>query len=275
MRSEIRNLVFALVAAIAFVNTLIFFTVPRDDSADNMTSLFVRNWAINVSAGIAAAFSIMIVARQKIDGLHGRTYAMLSVGLVLWLSAELLWTYYELYLQIERPFPSFADVLWLPGYGFFAYHLFATYKYFRKVFDRRVIVAASMLSSAVLAYLIYMIAAVADTGTPDGTILLLVSLAYPILDTVLIIPCIIILTGFISGKLTFPTWMLISLALLTTSAADVGFTYKTFTDTSLDWLCDILYNTSYLLMAGALYWYHRQFILDSRKIVKTWQKENR
>jgi hypothetical protein len=278
MRSETRNLVLALIAAIAFVNVLIISTVSKaDESAQDTSSYIVSNWTINASAGAAAAFSLIIVARQKIDGLHGKTYAMLSIGLMLWLSAELLWTYYELYLQIERPFPSFADVLWLVGYGFLAYHLFATYKFFRQIFDRRAIIAVSVLSSAVLAYLIYMMVAVAgdDVNSPDGRTLLLVSLAYPVMDMVLIVPCVIILTGFISGKLTFPTWMLISLSLLTTSVADVGFTFGTFADMSLDWLWDLLYNASYLLMAGALYWYNKYFIMDSKKVVRTWQNGNR
>ena len=42
------------------------------------------------------------------------------------------WTYFEIGLKIDTPFPSVADIFWLTGYGFFAYHLYTIYKFVGK-----------------------------------------------------------------------------------------------------------------------------------------------
>jgi hypothetical protein len=53
-----------------------------------------------------------------------KTFISLAAGLILWFTAEIIWTYYQLWLGIKNPFPSIADTFWLIGYGFFIYSLY-------------------------------------------------------------------------------------------------------------------------------------------------------
>jgi hypothetical protein len=91
----------------------------------------------------------------KAQELHGKAYASLAIGLGLWLVAELIWTYFELGLQIDTPFPSFADVFWLVAYGFLAYPLYRIYKFMSKetVRSTAVIIVSFALAIA-LGYLV-------------------------------------------------------------------------------------------------------------------------
>ena len=41
---------------------------------------------------MALALAVITVNRQKLDGLYGKTYASLAIGLGLWFIAEIIWT---------------------------------------------------------------------------------------------------------------------------------------------------------------------------------------
>jgi len=97
-----------------------------------------------------------LVRKLKFHGLHGKTHAALAVGLVLWLSADIVWAIYQLVLDIVPPMPSAADYLWLCAYGFLGYYLFSTYKEFQKKFNfgRKVLVASVIGKAIFLRYII-------------------------------------------------------------------------------------------------------------------------
>lgn len=102
--TRVRNrLIMMLVVSMAVANSFIIF--PSSEVRP-----FFTNWTINVVAGVAVGISLMIVWRQKFDGLNGRTYVAFSSGLALWFVAEILWTYYKLFAGVEDLFPSLADV---------------------------------------------------------------------------------------------------------------------------------------------------------------------
>ena len=78
------------------------------------------------------------------------------MGLVLWLSADIVWAIYQLVIDIVPPMPSAADYLWLCAYGFLGYYLFSTYKEFQKKFNfgRKVLVASVIGKAIFLRYII-------------------------------------------------------------------------------------------------------------------------
>jgi hypothetical protein len=57
--------------------------------------VFYNNVAVNVTAAIAVAFAAVTIYRQKLDGLYGKTYLSLTIGLGLCLAAEITWTYFD------------------------------------------------------------------------------------------------------------------------------------------------------------------------------------
>ena len=103
--------------------------------AETNSKEFYSNWIIIINASIASSLAIFLVYKLKFHGLHGKTHAALAVGLLLWLSADIIWAIYQLVLEIVPPMPSAADYLWLFGYSFLGYNLFMTYKEFQKKFN--------------------------------------------------------------------------------------------------------------------------------------------
>src|SRR2546427_13263596 len=83
--------------------------------------LLYDNVVIDVAALLAVGAAIAVLFMQKIKSIidNNRAFVFIAVGIILWATAELTWTYYQLGLRIENPFPSIADGFWVIGYIFF------------------------------------------------------------------------------------------------------------------------------------------------------------
>jgi hypothetical protein len=108
---------------------------------------------------------------------------------------------------------------------------------------------------------------------------LLISVAYPILDGVLLVPAVLVLWTIRSGQLSYTHWMLLSLSMLLFAVADSGFGYVAVLDIDIvqkeGWVWDIFYNAGYLSIAAALLWFNRFSIFNEKVEQKKWQKKNR
>ena len=273
-----RNIILLLISSATAVNLPLILTQGED-------RVFYNNVTVNVTAAIAVAFAAVTIYRQKLDGLYGRTYLSLTIGLGLWFAAEITWTYFEIGLKIDTPFPSVADAFWLTGYGFFAYHLYTLYKFVGKNTVRQTTVLIVSITIAIaLGYLVDLMIGVSEISQnqeqkADDILLMLVSISYPILDGVLLVPAILILWSIRNGKLVVTHWMLIALSMIFVAIADSGFGYMAVSNINsvqeADWIWDILYNTGYLSIAFALIWYNRFFVFNEKKEQKKWQERNR
>ena len=99
---------------------------------------------------------------------------------------------------------------------------------------------------------------------------LLVTIAYPILDLILIIPSSIILIRLRKNYQYSIPWFLSSLSLLINAIADDGYVIDFVNGNShhlIFW--DLFYVTDFIIMAGALFWYNRYHITSSRKSKKS------
>jgi hypothetical protein len=103
----------------------------------------------------------------------------------------------------------------------------------------------------------------------EDIILLLISIAYPILDGVLLVPAVLVLWAVRNGELSYTHWMLLSLSMLFFAVADSGFGYAVVLDIHIvqkeDWVWDIFYNAGYLSIAAALFWHNRFFVFDENR----------
>lgn len=90
-------------------------------------SSFFSNWTVNISILAATLFSCIYALKlysnyrhiaksnARNEEMHSEllnarlqfyTFVSLTIGLVLWTLAEFTWTYFQLGLGIENPFPS-------------------------------------------------------------------------------------------------------------------------------------------------------------------------
>jgi len=247
-----------LVGAIIVSNSFIVFS--NQDSRD-----FFTNWTINAAAAAALSFSIIMVItayNRRVNRFLLEMYIIFTVGLTVWLVAELTWTYFQLVLQIGTPFPSSADAFWLSGYGFFTYFIFRIYNFLSKGNEKFIAVLVSLATAIILGYILNLTFGIADLlSAQEGSLAWLISIAYPILDGILLVPAVLILWSLRGKNVASANWSLLALSLVVVTIADIGFGYSAVINKAGkdEWIWDLFYNSSYLIMSAALFLQSRVF----------------
>ena len=260
---ELRYVILTLIGFIILVNSFIFLSSIS-------TRVVYTNLTINVTAAIALSAAVIVLVRQiRGHSQYSKTFGFLAVGVGLWFTAEIIWTYYQLGLGIETPFPSLADVFWLAGYAPLAYHLYRIYNTVtRKIAGGDTLVVLSAIVATILAFLLYLIFSI--SGQHQGVLELIINLAYPVLDAILLIPAIVILWSFRKGEPAYTHWVMISLFIIFVAVADIGFDYALAVDedsaSQQEWVWDMFYNAGYLSIAGALFLYNRYLVLTKNNV---------
>ena len=262
---------YLLILSIVVADSFIIFS-------DSQTRTLYTDLIIVITSAIALFSSLLIVTRRKGRNLKGRTFEALSVGLGLWFIAELTWTYYQLGLGIETPFPSLADAFWLAGYAFLAYHLYRLYNFLNRGTDRHLVILISLAIALGLGYILNLTFGVAQLLSAQEDILTpLVSILYPIFDGILLVPATVILWSLRKGDPSFTHWVLIAVFIILNTIADIGFNYSVVFDIRTaqeqEWIWNALFTAGYLSIAVALFWFYKFDITDTT--VKTSQKINR
>ena len=272
-------LLFLIVTAIVITALLIIIPGPSSD-----TSVFYSNWTINIAAIVAAGLSALPTAaafriikalsksKEYVPESENQQYAIdkakhnfyicmsLTIALTLWTLAELTWTYYQLGLDIENPFPSIADSFWLAGYPFIIYFTYGMNKALSKggFYDREALLMLSVSAGLTLGYVFNLTFGVADMlSAAEGDMGWLISILYPILDTIALIPSLLIVASFRGrrNKSAYSiVWLLISCSIIIVTIADIGFGYSEVLGRSEEqqWFWDTMFASSYIVMAGAL-----------------------
>ncbi|HVX02503.1 MAG TPA: hypothetical protein VHA09_05065 [Nitrososphaera sp.] len=254
-----KNLVVALVGAIVAINLMVFATTSQSDALVAGSDL-----SRILTVGAAAVISVIVVARQNVSGIFGRAYLALAAGLILWLAAESVWGYYELVLQIERPFPSIADALWLSAYGPIGFHLFSMARFYGRGVGRYKVAAVIAGMSIFMGLYIIELAGVTQLQGADADLAIAISIAYPLLDTALFMPAILIVLNSGKGYLTSVPWIFIGWIALGIADTLLGVAQVQNFDGDL-FLINAFYVIAYLAMAAGLWWYNKFFIFDKAK----------
>jgi hypothetical protein len=226
---------------------------------------FFTNWTIDTAAAAALSLSIITVItayKHRIDRFLLGVYIIFTVGLASWLVAEVTWTYYQLALQIVTPVPSPADAFWLSGYIFFTYFLFRIYNFLSKGNEKVLAVLVSLATAITLGYILNLTFGIADLlSAQQGSLRWLISVAYPVLDGILLVPAALILWSLRGKNVTSANWSLLSLSIVIVTIADIGFGYSAVIDKAgkEEWIWDLFYNSSYLVMSAALFLQSRIF----------------
>jgi hypothetical protein len=241
-----------LVGAIIVSNSFIVFS--NQDSRD-----FFTNWSIITAASAALSLSIVAVItayKRRIDRFFVYAQIIFTIGLALWLVAEVTWAYYQLVLEIGTPFPSSADAFWLSGYGFFTYFMFRIYNFLNKGNEKFIAVLVSVATAIILGYILNLTFGIADLlSAQEGSLAWLISIAYPILDGILLVPAVLILWSLRGKNVASANWSLLALSIVLVTVGDIGFGYSAVIDKAGkdEWIWDLFYNSSYLAMAAAFF----------------------
>jgi branched-chain amino acid transport system substrate-binding protein len=224
----------------------------------------LTSMAVIMSSGFASGLSLFVLYRgtrfrgAKVDN----TQVFLVTGICLWFGAELIFGYYQIWLNIEAPFPSVADAIYIAGYAFFTYYLFRTLKTLGQEVEREVLILVSLAVAVSLGYTMNLSFGVAQLISVDNEILAMaISICYPVLDGLLLVPAVVLLWGVKKGDSSQSHWVMISLFILLNAVGDIGFGYSAFIGTLNEevWIWDIPFTVGYIAVIAGLLLQNRQY----------------
>jgi branched-chain amino acid transport system substrate-binding protein len=214
---------------------------------------------IIAAASFAAFLGILLAYRQILHNRsHSKAYICLAIGLVLWLSADVIWASYELVYHVAAPIPSLSDILWLAGYPFFAYNLIATYRQFHNKLNKRVLLASIIGNGIFIAYLGSLTVGISDFSSQGGMSMFAVLIAYPLMNALLTVPALPILLGLWKERPWSIPWTFKSLSLFCIVITDSWFAFIIISGLYEQvWLSSMFFGAEYLILAGGLLWFNK------------------
>ena len=137
-------------------------------------------------------------------------------------------------------------------------------------YDREALILLSISAGLLLGYIFNLTFGVAEImSAAHGDVGWVVSILYPILDTIILIPALMIVASFRGRRNKYGYsihWLLLACSIIILTIADIGFGYSEVLGKAEgeQWFWDIMYASSYIVMAGALYTYFS--ILSSNRL---------
>jgi signal transduction histidine kinase len=208
--------------------------------------------------GVLVLLSILALSQShKIKELTKWPLFFLVLSFSASLAAEQTWNLYEHVLDID-PYPSIADLFYLSAPLLMFVSLVLFLRPISHKIKKRSILFAVMISFAVL---IPSIIITFNASAEDEPIEIIIALAYPIVDSILLVPAIIAILFSIKGKKNF-FWLMILAGIIVVLVADTLFLFLIIDDSYTDGHpVDILWITSYTIWAFMMYY----ILYNSRK----------
>jgi hypothetical protein len=256
-RSVRNSLIPVLIASVLLAYLLIILS-PVDKKA------LLIDMIKPTSAAIATAFSLVVVYRQKTDGIIGKAFTLLAAGLTLFLIGELISSYNDIVLGIENSLPSIAYVFWTIAYGPIFYFVFKMYYFLGASHSKIHQISICIVGTVFLTYFITLTSQNAEFSTQCGIASFLISIAYPVLDVVLIVPSALILLNPVKGSLTSIPWIFLAVLILGIGDSIFAYTFNVRAMEDLNWISKLFFITSYVLAAGGLFWHNKFFICNQK-----------
>ncbi len=146
-------------------------------------------------------------------------------GISFWFLGEFTWAVYSILLGVPIPYPSIADAFWLVGYPCFLIALSLQSWPFRAALSPRQI-AAGLVSVSVLTIGVLVILVPPIVFGAEELLTKAVSLAYPLLDVLLLVVAVPVFTLFKEGTLWRPS-LFVMVGIILTLIADTLFSWTT------------------------------------------------
>jgi hypothetical protein len=202
--------------------------------------------SIILSSGVML-FSVSMVSKYGLKGNHGKAWILFMLFSAYWFCAETVDVLYYVVLGSE-PWEYADDFFYITGYQLFFSSIVFYLRPFAKQISKKIVGATSFASMIILIPSIFMIA---DSGSLDGNLLILIS--YPILDSIILIPALIGIILFLKGSVNFMV-SLLSLGIITQIIGDNVVLFLSIQDQYYPGhLVEVLFLWTYALFAFGLY----------------------
>ena len=274
-RHELRYLFIGLL--ILFISTTLFIEYVLYSTKDEDIRVSYSNVATDISSGVAFLTSLMVIktTSERTD----KSFTYLAIGLGLWFSAELIYTFYQVICGISVPYPTIADFIWIAGYFFLGVYFYKTIKIWHET--KRVklysIVIASFIVAILVGSYIYFNLFGADDGSQSGEECLgilqqlplssmIFDLSYYLGNGIILVPALVTFSNLRIKDPFFLHRILISIGvILSFLLGDILFINYTG-DFFYSYFYDVFYNIGYICFALALIWYYKLSQLLNKNI---------
>jgi branched-chain amino acid transport system substrate-binding protein len=229
-------------------------------SAEPENKMIYANWVLLINSSAAAIIAFYIVYKEK-KFRSDKTNFFLTVGLLLWFAANVVWAYYEVVLDVVSPVPSLADIFLLSAYGFLIYRLVVVYKNLKEKVNKKTLFILGAITTVFLAYMFSLTLDLSNFSTSKGTIFFIITFLYPLLNSILAFLAVLILIGIRHEKIHYITWLCELLALLSLVLGDSWFAIIVLTELVEQlWVSSLLLSAHYIIIAGGLIWYIKYLV---------------
>jgi hypothetical protein len=243
--------IIAIALAIMFIHIILFIT--DEDRYIGTTSAVLLG-----SASCLLLFTILSNPRN----IEVQKFKLLFVGVTLWFLGEFCYSYYQIVLDMDAPYPGVGEIFYLAGYGpliLFTYRSFKTIN--RDGLIKRRVIAFVVTPAFVLPVTstIQIFSQEVDFQSQWPDIAL--STIYDYGDIVLLSLSILILTKLPRNNPYIYHWILFVSFMILSTITDLGYTYIAIVDeeflleTELIW--EAMWAFAYLCILASLFWYYK------------------
>ena len=237
--------------AIVFIHIILFIT--NEDRYIGTTSAVLLG-----SASLLLLFTILSNPRN----IEVQRFKLLFVGLTLWFLGEFCYSYYQIVLDMDAPYPGVGEIFYLAGYGpliLFTYRLFKTINRDGLIKRRVIAVVVTLASVAPVTSTILVFSQEVDYQSqwPDIVISTITNGS----DIFLLSLSILILTKLPRNNPYIYHWILFSSFMILTTITDFFYLNIAIVDeeflleTELIW--EAMWAFAYLCILASLFWYYK------------------
>ncbi|MDQ6723606.1 MAG: hypothetical protein M3Z01_05005, partial [Thermoproteota archaeon] len=159
-----------VIISISITNFIIIFADPE-------SKIIYSSWILIINSLIAAILSVMVLLKDKDSITQDNTKIHLTLGLIFWFIANIIWGYYEIVLDIVSPVPSLADLFLLSAYGFLIYRMIIIYKKIGHDINKKILFLIISVTVLFLIYILSLTLSITETSSFRGLMLFAVTVA--------------------------------------------------------------------------------------------------
>ena len=225
--------------------------------------------------GIIIVLKLLLYTRLEKTEIH--RFRFIFLALICLSIGSLIYVYYQFIAGIPVPFPSIADLFYVPGAAFLSFHLFSILRLKRNFMKANSFVYLGFLACIFPIYLLGDAIYNYEQYYPNSPIEFVTSAAYYISDVVLIFPCIPIILYTPKNDPFIFHWLLIALSVFVIVAADMAYNFSALDDEFLqntEWLWSFFYTFAYILLIVSIMWFSKlKQMLEYKKFSESLKNE--
>lgn len=248
----------SLILNLFFVGMLIWWLSINQRGLENTNENYyfvVLQGALPVLAGILG-----ILTGRRWGGFRseiGKALTYTSIGLVTWGIGNLIFSYYNLFLDSEVPYPSIADAAYILSWPLWTIGIVSLFRTTgakfgaRSVYGKVILLIVPVLVAAFSYYILVIVARQGIVSTYEDSIKTFFDLAYPVGDLVILTVVTLLYSlsfRYLGGYFKWPILILLA-GFAINYFGDVSFSYTTTKETyfSANWV-DLIFTTAMFLI---------------------------